>query len=227
MFIESVRARATCNTIISSHPISSHRPCTNSSLLSPRVSSPFPSWFFFYSSSTRSLPPPHPYLLLLSFSHHQVCLFSSPQFDFFVLQSRLGFGSRIPPRICIFPLFFPLRLSFSSFLSIHGRHLASLTRVFVFLPYKPHRVSTILSPVVFTMSIQSYLILEEVSWNRHATVPHFLSSTSLERASFISGIEGKEIEIVYPESITSVISTWRCSLIFLFFLFFLLVVETS
>lgn len=27
MFIESVRARATCNTIISSHPVSSHRPC--------------------------------------------------------------------------------------------------------------------------------------------------------------------------------------------------------
>lgn len=128
----------------------------------PRLIS-FSLLIFFSTLLLPVLSPPHPYLLLLSFSHHQVCLFSSPQFDFFVLQSRLGFGSRIPPRIRIFPLFFPLRLSFSSFLSIHGRHLASLTRVFVFLPYKSHRVSTILSPVVFTMSIQSYLILEEVS----------------------------------------------------------------
>lgn len=38
MFIESVRARATCNTIISSHPVSSHRPC-------------IPPWSFLVSLS--------------------------------------------------------------------------------------------------------------------------------------------------------------------------------
>lgn len=49
MFIESVRARATCNTIISSHPVSSHRPCTSAQLfplLRSRVSLPFLADFF-------------------------------------------------------------------------------------------------------------------------------------------------------------------------------------
>lgn len=57
MFIESVRARATCNTIISSHPVPSHRPCTNSFLLSVHASRSFPLLisFFFLSPILPSL----------------------------------------------------------------------------------------------------------------------------------------------------------------------------
>lgn len=117
MFIESVRARATCNTIISSHPISSHRPCTNSSLLSPRVSSPFPSWFFFYSSSTRSLPPP--ILIYFYFPFHIIKFASShphsSTFSYYnrVSDSDLGFllvsvySLYFFPSVSPFLLFFP------------------------------------------------------------------------------------------------------------------------
>lgn len=46
MFIESVRARATCNTIISSHPVSSHRPCISSMFSSLSLWALFPSFLF-------------------------------------------------------------------------------------------------------------------------------------------------------------------------------------
>lgn len=59
MFIESVRARATCNTIISSHPISSHRPCISPMLHLLFFSSLFPSHclLIYLSLSLLCFPP--------------------------------------------------------------------------------------------------------------------------------------------------------------------------
>lgn len=137
MFIESVRARATCNTIISSHPISSHRPCTNSSLLSPRVSSPFPSWFFFYSSSTRSLSPPS----LFTFTF----LFTSSSLPLLIPTVRL-FRTTIASRIRIsdsssYPyipfIFSPPSLLF--FFSFHPRSSSCF-------PHACIRISSIQAP---------------------------------------------------------------------------------
>lgn len=223
MFIESVRARATCNTIISSHPVSSHRPCTNSSLLS-RVSSPFPSWFFFYSSlSTRSLSPPPPSLFTFTFLFTviQFCLFSPRHFDFFVLQSRIRISDSSS---CLYIPFISFPSVSPSLLFFPSTVLILLpSRVYsYFFPYNPHRVSTILSPVVFTTSIQSYLIWRRLAETVTQPSPIFsLRPVQRELHSFLASREKKS----RPESITSVISTWRCSPIFLFLPFFLLVVH--
>lgn len=76
MFIESVRARATCNTIISSHPVPSHRPCTNSFLLSVHASRSFPLLIsFFFSLAHSSI------LIYFYFPFRPVRLLSS-RFDF-------------------------------------------------------------------------------------------------------------------------------------------------
>lgn len=72
MFIESVRARATCNTIISSHLVSSHRPCTVGPTPPSRLH-PFPLIFPALSSSFPpipfriAIPSPVPHLVLSFF----------------------------------------------------------------------------------------------------------------------------------------------------------------
>lgn len=153
MFIESVRARATCNTIISSHPVSSHRPCTLAQLfplLCSRVSFPFLADFF----------PPIPVhslssLYSLSFFFYTVSsgFPSSRQYAFsyqpclFVRSLDLVFPP-LAPRSSVFSLFSPA-LSFCF-------HPFPHPRVFVSSPVLASSLYT-LSPV-FTTSIQSYLI---------------------------------------------------------------------
>lgn len=153
MFIESVRARATCNTIISSHPVSSHRPCTSAQLfplLCSRVSLPFLADFF------STYPCPFPLfaifpLLLLLYSFIWFSLLSPVRFFIPTLSLRSLFGSRfspLAPRSSVFSLFSPA-LSFCF-------HPFPHPRVFVSSPVLASSLYT-LSPV-FTTSIQSYLI---------------------------------------------------------------------
>lgn len=96
MFIESVRARATCNTIISSHPISSHRPC-------------IPPWSFLVSFS----------LFLLAFCLFALSIYSyiSLSLSLFVLDSTFITFSTFPRR----PLF-----AFSHHLIPHLRDVHSI-----------------------------------------------------------------------------------------------------
>lgn len=176
MFIESVRARATCNTIISSHPVPSHRPCTNSFLLSVHASRSFPLLISFFF-----LSPILPSLFTFTFLFVQFA-FSHPDSIFYW-------------KSCLFVPSVPLPLSFFPLLSLFSFFIPSTVVILFPRGRNPHRAPDILSPVVFTTSIQSYLIWRRLAWNRHATIPPFsLSSTSPGRGSFISGIEGKEIE---------------------------------
>lgn len=192
MFIESVRARATCNTIISSHPVSSHRPCTNSFLLSVHASHSFSLLIFFFVFLSPILPLPSLFTFTFLFTSSS-SLPLLTQFDFFVLKSclfvRCLLGSRyFSSSSSIFSLIFfpvtPFLLLF--FHSIHRHHLISTLHVCIrfFLYRNPHRAFAILSPVVFTTSIQSYLIWKRLAWNRHATVPPF-SLFDQSRESFI------------------------------------------
>lgn len=70
MFIESVRARATCNTIISSHLVSSHRPCTEDHLFLIFLSSRFSSFISFLLSTLLliTFPSLHSFLRLHIFA---------------------------------------------------------------------------------------------------------------------------------------------------------------
>lgn len=141
MFIESVRARATCNTIISSHPVSSHRPCTNSFLLSVHASHSFSLLIFFFIFLSSILPLPS----LFTFTFLFTSSFSLPlltQFDFFVLKSclfvRCLLGSRyFSSSSSIFSLiFFPCHSFPSSLFSFHppSSSYFHATRVYSFLP---------------------------------------------------------------------------------------------
>lgn len=137
-----------------------------------RVSLLFPPDFFFLLFS-------HPFssiLIYFYFPFHIIQFASShphPQFDFFVLKSclfvRCRFGSRFFSSSWLYILFHfftpSLLFFFSLFHSIHRHHLISTLHVCIrfFLYHNPHRVTAILSPVVFTTSIQSYLI-----WRRLA-----------------------------------------------------------
>lgn len=182
MFIESVRARATCNTIISSHPVPSHRPCTNSFLLSVHASRSFPLLIsFFFSLAHSSI------LIYFYFPFHIVQFASSHPDSIFYWKSclfvRFDLVSSLPPPLSFFPL-----------LSLFSFFIPSTVVILFPRGRNPHRAPDILSPVVFTTSIQSYLIWRRLAWNRHATVPPFSLSSSPGRGSFISGIEGKEIE---------------------------------
>lgn len=134
-----------------------------------RVSLLFPPDFFFYFSLTHS---PSSILIYFYFPFHIIIQFASSQFDFFVLKSclfvRCLLGSRyFSSSSSIFSLIFspvtPFLLLF--FHSIHRHHLISTLHVCIrfFLYRNPHRAFAILSPVVFTTSIQSYLI-----WRRLA-----------------------------------------------------------
>lgn len=118
MFIESVRARATCNTIISSHPVPSHRPCTNSFLLSVHASRSFPLLIsFFFSLAHSSI------LIYFYFPFRPVRLLSS-RFDFLLkILSLRSFRSRFFSSSSSFIFSTPLPLLF--FHSIHRRHLIS------------------------------------------------------------------------------------------------------
>lgn len=140
------------------------------SLLSP------PDFLFFLSR-----PFFHPYLLLLSFSSSSPSLI---QIRFFTENLVSSFVPSVPPPLSFFPL-----------LSLFSFFIPSTVVILFPRGRNPHRAPDILSPVVFTTSIQSYLIWRRLAWNRHATIsPFSLSSTSPGRGSFISGIEGKEIE---------------------------------
>lgn len=191
MFIESVRARATCNTIISSHPVSSHRPCTNSFLLSVHASHSFSLLIFFFIFLSPILPLPSLFTFTFLFTSSS-SLPLLTQFDFFVLKSclfvRCLLGSRyFSSSSSIFSLiFFPCHSFPSSLFSFHppSSSYFHATRVYSFLYRNPHRAFAILSPVVFTTSIQSYLIWRRLAWNRHATVPPF-SLFDQSRESFI------------------------------------------
>lgn len=135
MFIESVRARATCNTIISSHPVSSHRPCTNSFLLSVHASHSFSLLIFFFIFLSPILPLPSLFTFTFLFTSSS-SLPLLTQFDFFVLKSclfvRCLLGSRyFSSSSSIFSLIFfpvtPFLLLF--FHSIHRHHLISTLHV--------------------------------------------------------------------------------------------------
>lgn len=135
-----------------------------------RVSLLFPPDFFFILlSPTLPLPSLFTFTFLFTSSSSLPLL---TQFDFFVLKSclfvRCLLGSRyFSSSSSIFSLIFfpvtPFLLLF--FHSIHRHHLISTLHVCIrfFLYRNPHRAFAILSPVVFTTSIQSYLI-----WRRLA-----------------------------------------------------------
>lgn len=87
MFIESVRARATCNTIISSHPVSSRRPCIPpcTLLVSLSLSICLPSsqcllicYLSFLLFFSLFLSRAHPLALLSWFYFHRSLLLFSP-----------------------------------------------------------------------------------------------------------------------------------------------------
>lgn len=166
MFIESVRARATCNTIISSHPVSSHRPCTNSFLLSVHASHSFSLLIFFFIFLSPILPLPSLFTFTFLFTSSS-SLPLLTQFDFFVLKSCLFVRCLLLLFLLLYILshFFPCHSFPSSLFSFHppSSSYFHATRVYSFLYRNPHRAFAILSPVVFTTSIQSYLI-----WRRLA-----------------------------------------------------------
>lgn len=141
MFIESVRARATCNTIISSHPVSSHRPCTNSFLLSVHASHSFSLLiFFFYFSLTHS---PSSILIYFYFPFHIIIQFASSHPVRFFRTKILSLRS-LPPWISlllflllyILSHFFPCHSFPSSLFSFHppSSSYFHATRVYSFLP---------------------------------------------------------------------------------------------
>lgn len=210
MFIESVRARATCNTIISSHPVSSHRPCTTSpTLSSARVFSrlapfstdffparlyPFPPFFVFPFPLPATVFLFLPVLIRYAFSY-QPCLFV-PSLD-------LVFSA----------LLFRLILSVPSILSLflyHPNpqpplHVCSFSRHPSLYLTSPHLIPSLHD----VHSILSHL--PEVSPGPHAAVPFsLLDRPTSQPASFISGSRGgkrEESREQSTESITSAIST--------------------
>lgn len=179
MFIESVRARATCNTIISSHPVSSHRPCTSAQLfplLCSRVSLPFLADFF------STYPCPFPLfaifpLLLLLYSFIWFSLLSPVRFFIPTLSLRSLFGSRFSsPR----PPFLRILSIFSSSVFLFPP-ISTPTCVRFFA--SPGFVSLHLIPSLHDVhSILSHLT--EVS--RHLTQPSH-SPLFYRQGSFISG----------------------------------------
>lgn len=182
MFIESVRARATCNTIISSHPVSSHRPCTSGQLF------PCPSDFFLPVS--RLLSP------LLSFPRP---FFPPPRY--FPTLSRYGSSRRVsslllrsqfpafPRVLSIFPpflyRFLCVRMYTSTCVRFHATLSPSLAASLHLIP-RLHDVHSILSHLL------------QVTQDLAAPVP-FFSSTSHPRFVSAAGKE-REIESVVGQS---------------------------
>lgn len=147
MFIESVRARATCNTIISSHLVSSHRPCTVGPKLHPLSPSPFPSDFSYPLHFT---PRTQYHISFLSFFLSmlgRVLIYSLSSL------SPLHPLSSSHPQAVFFLLF-----------SSQSRRFATLSAV---LPQQLYRhLPSAPYPSVFTTSIQSYLICRRLPGNQ-------------------------------------------------------------
>lgn len=134
-----------------------------------RVSLLFPPDFFFYFSLTHS---PSSILIYFYFPFHIIIQFASSHPVRFFRTKILSLRS-LPPWISlllflllyILSHFFPCHSFPSSLFSFHppSSSYFHATRVYSFLYRNPHRAFAILSPVVFTTSIQSYLI-----WRRLA-----------------------------------------------------------
>lgn len=208
MFIESVRARATCNAIISSHLVSSHRPCTTGSTLSsvlPRVSRSFSRWFLsprlrlFLLLLTYSFSTPfrlvRPFVSLLTPGRSVRFFIQNPvsSFTLWISFSPSRF-SRIPP---IFPSY-----SFSTFPSSIScvRFLAGTPRLVP--PHFIHRLHDV-------HSILSHLLEDSRDLTPSS---HFLLRPASQPRSFLAARKGEGIETV-AESITSAISTSHPSLV--------------
>lgn len=160
-------------------------------------------FFLLFSFYPFSLPPPSLFTFTFLFTVIQFCLFSPPHFDFFVLQSRIRISDSSS---CLYIPFISFPSVSPSLLFFPSTVLILLpSRVYsYFFPYNPHRVSTILSPVVFTTSIQSYLIWRRLAETVTQPSPIFsLRPVQRELHSFLTSREKKS----RPESITSVIST--------------------